>query len=90
MNPLKKPLEPLHGETTKEQKARFKQALAFVEPYMDRFYSAATLRRFARTPSHVRNVKQVGVVDWPVLRYWAEEYVPSEIIPKVWAAKELA
>lgn len=88
MNALKSPLQPIHGETYSEQKQRFKKALEFVGPYMDHFYSAATLRRFARTASQVRNIKQIGCVDWEVLRYWAEEYVPAEIIPQAWKAKE--
>lgn len=89
MNPLKTALEPVHGESYKEQKQRFKKALEFVEPHMDRFYSGPTLRRFARTPSHVRNVKQVGIVDWEVLEYWAREYVPAEIMPQAWKAEQL-
>ena len=90
MNALKNPLEPLHGETYSEQKVRFKQALGIIEPHMDRSYSGPTLRRFPRTASQVRNIKQVGVVDWEVLRYWAKEYVPAEILPVAWAAKETA
>lgn len=90
MKALKHPLEPIHGETYSEQKQRFKKALEHIEPHMDRFYSAATLRRFARTPSQVRNIKQIGVVDWEVLRYWAEEYVPAEIMPAAWQVKQVA
>lgn len=87
MNALKSPLEPLHGETYSEQKQRFEKALAFVAPHMDYHYSAATLRRFPRTASQVRNVKQCGCVDWPVLHYWADEYVPTEIMPQAWKTK---
>jgi hypothetical protein len=88
MNPLKHPLEALHGETVSEQKLRFKKALAVIEPHMDRFYSCATIRRIPRTKSHVRNVKQVGVVDWEVLRYWAQEYLPLDMTPSAWKEKE--
>lgn len=90
MKALKTPLEPVHGETYSEQKQRFKKALEFVAPYMDHYYSAPTLRKIPRNASHVRNVKQVGTVDWEVLRYWAEEYVPTEIMPQAWKSKELA
>lgn len=88
MNPLKHPLEALHGETYSEQKQRFKKALDVVSPHMDRAYSKPTLRRFPRTASQVRNVKQTGVVDWEVLRFWANEYMPSEIVPTAWKPKE--
>lgn len=90
MNALKKELEAQHGESYSAQKERFEQALKFIEPFMDRFYSGATLRRFPRTASQVRNIKQTGVVDWEVLRYWAEEFVPAEIMPQAWKAKEMA
>lgn len=82
------PLEALPGERYGFQKQRFRVALGYVAPHMDRFYSGGTLRRFARTPSHVRNIKQAGVVDWEVLRYWANEYLPPALLPQAWLEKE--
>jgi len=60
------------------------KVLEVVSPYMDYFYSAPTLRRFKRTPSQVRNIKQYGSVDWEVIAYWVEEYMPAHIIPEAW------
>ncbi|RPD45470.1 hypothetical protein DNI29_19000 [Hymenobacter sediminis] len=73
-------LEKIPGETRSEEKTRFKAALNEVVPFMDRFYSGSTLRRFPnRSASHVRNIKQWGVVDWDVLKYWREEYLPQPV-----------
>lgn len=82
-------LKPILGEPYSIQKQRFKAVLAVVIPYMDYFYSGATLRRFARTPSQVRNIKQWGAVDWEVLTYWIEEYLPPELTPKAWKSPVL-
>ena len=83
-------LTPIKGESYSTQKQRFKDALAVVAPHMDYFYSGATLRRFVRTPSQVRNIKQWGSVDWEVLTYWIEEYLPAELTPETWRNKVLA
>lgn len=82
-------LGPIAGESYSAQKQRFIEALAFVAPFMDYFYSGPTLRRFPRTASQVRNVKQWGSVDWDVLNYWIEEYVPADLMPEAWKTKVL-
>ena len=83
-------LRPQPGEMYSAQKQRFMLVLEQVTPFMDRFYSSATLRRFALTPSQVRNIKQCGVVNWEVLAYWANEYMPAATLPEAWAAPVLA
>lgn len=80
-------LGPIAGESYSAQKQRFIEALAIVSPHMDYFYSSATLRRFTRTPSQVRNIKQWGSVDWEVLTYWVEEYLPADLTPEAWKTK---
>lgn len=84
------PLSPIAGESYSSQKQRFMSALELVAPHMDYFYSGATLRRFTRTPSQVRNIKQYGSVDWEVLAYWAEEYMPANVFPEAWKREVLA
>jgi hypothetical protein len=81
----KMPLRAQPGEMYGAQKQRFVLALAVVAQFMDRFYSGPTLRRFVLTPSQVRNIKQCGVVNWEVLEYWANEYVPATQLPEAWA-----
>ena len=90
MKATEQALGPIVGESYSAQKQRFIEALAYVSPHMDYFYSSATLRRFTRTPSQVRNVKQWGSVDWEILKYWADEYLPSELVPEAWKTKVLA
>lgn len=90
MKATEQPLAPVSGESYSAQKQRFKEALGIVTPHMDYFYSSATLRRFARTPSQVRNIKQWGTVDWEVLRYWVQEYLPSHLLPESWKEAVLA
>lgn len=72
--------EKIPGETRTEEKERFKRILSEVVPYMDHYYSAMTKRRFPnRNLSHIRNVKQWGVVDWDVLKFWHEEFIPQPV-----------
>lgn len=89
MKATEQPLAPVAGESYSAQKQRFKEALGVVVPFMDYFYSRATLRRFNRTPFQVRNVKQWGSVDWEVLAYWVKEYLPAEKLPEAWKAEVL-
>jgi hypothetical protein len=89
MKATEHPLAPLAGESYSAQKQRFKEALDVVVPHMDYFYSRPTLRRFKRTPFQVRNVKQWGSVDWEVLAYWVQEYLPAEMLPEAWNAEAL-
>ncbi|TGE29705.1 hypothetical protein [Hymenobacter metallicola] len=71
--------ERLPEESYSEQKIRFQKALNEVIPHMDKYYSQQTARKFpARNRVHIRAVKQTGVVDWPVLKYWYSEYMPVE------------
>lgn len=68
----------LPGESYSDQKKRFKQALNVVIPKMDKYFSESTARRFPEFDRvHIRTVKQRGAVNWPVLKYWYEEYMPK-------------
>lgn len=70
--------ERLPGESYSDQKKRFQSALDVVVPKMDKYFSAATLRKFPTlSRDHIRVVKQRGAVNWQVLEYWYNEYLPS-------------
>lgn len=72
--------ERLPDESYSAQKDRFQRALDQVVPHMDKYYSGQTARKFPTlTRVHIRQVKQVGVVDWPVLKYWWAEYMPVTV-----------
>ncbi|WP_324671076.1 hypothetical protein [Hymenobacter sp. GOD-10R] len=73
-------LKKIQGETLREEKTRFKAALNEVDPYMDHFYSRMTARRFPnRELSHIRNVRQRAIIDWDVLAFWFEEFLPQPV-----------
>ena len=73
-------LRKIQGETVREEKQRFKDALSEVVPYMDYFYGRLTARKFPnRELSHIRNVRQRGIIDWDVLEYWFEEFIPQTV-----------
>lgn len=71
----------LPGESYGDQKKRFKKALSQVVPKMDKYFFGPTARKFPHLDrAHIRVVKQRGAVDWPVLEYWYNEYMPSEAL----------
>lgn len=73
--------ERLPGESYSEQKKRFKTALDVVTPRMDKYFSQQTVRKFPLLDrTHIRVVKQRGVINWPVLKYWYEEYMPETML----------
>jgi hypothetical protein len=72
--------ERLPGEKYGAQKKRFKRALNQVVPKMDKYFSGPTARKFPHLDrTHIRVVKQRGAVDWPVLKYWYQEYLPEAL-----------
>jgi hypothetical protein len=72
--------ERLSGESYSDQKKRFKEALKAVVPKMDKYFSGPTARKFKQFDrAHIRVVKQKGVVNWQVLKYWYEEYMPEAL-----------
>lgn len=71
----------LPGESYSDQKKRFQEALDVVVPKMDKYFSGPTARKFPTlSRMHIRIVKQRGAVNWDVLRYWYEEYLPDELL----------
>ncbi len=81
MNNEKVIFERLPGESYSEQKKRFQLALNVVIPKMDKYFSEQTARKFPLLDrTHIRVVKQRGTVNWPVLKYWYEEYLPDLVL----------
>ncbi|UOR06277.1 hypothetical protein MUN82_04075 [Hymenobacter aerilatus] len=77
---MKHILQKVQGETNRQEKERFKEALAEVVPHMDHFFSRMTKRKFPnRTLLHIQHVKQRAVIDWDVLAYWFEEFMPQPV-----------
>ena len=69
----------LPGETYSQSKERFETILKMVSPHMDKYYSSDTLRNVKGSDrTQIRNVKQRGVVAWPILEYWYNTYMPKE------------
>jgi len=69
----------LPGESYSDQKKRFQSALDVVVPKMDKYFSGPTARKFpSLSRDHIRVVKQRGAVNWQVLEYWYNEYMPDE------------
>ena len=68
----------LPGESYSAMKERFETLLENVKPRMDKTYSGDTLRNVKGSDRiQIRNVKQRGVVSWPVLEYWYKTYMPE-------------
>jgi hypothetical protein len=68
----------LPGESYSDQKKRFQEALDVIVPHMDKYFSGPTARKFKHLSRvHIRTVKQRGAVNWDVLKYWYEEYLPK-------------
>ena len=73
--------ERLPGESYSDQKKRFQIALNQVTPKMDKYFSEQTARKFPLLDrTHIRVVKQRGAVNWPVLKYWYQEYMPEQLM----------